>query len=214
MIVHIDRHSDLNVPPASFAETPLSSYSRESGERWLAAAHRAATEEADLANFQLTGVWTGVIDSVIWLHGNGSEIFRVSDDGAKERFCAGLACPLQQRLQLQPDRTFAIVNRAMPATTSNTGRGRDSGFAPVSAFGFLHPPAEGALSSLGPSAEFDLWLGHVDHPLTTAASVASLLHGRPWVLDIDLDVFMPVGFTHRCAELHVPRAGPVRCCGV
>eukprot|EP01052_Picozoa_sp_SAG31_P058490 SAG31_NODE_17903_length_654_cov_0.881081_1_plen_54_part_10 len=54
----MDRHSDLNVPRPSFSKTPISQYSQDTGHDWYATATAAATLEADLANFQLTGVWT------------------------------------------------------------------------------------------------------------------------------------------------------------
>lgn len=70
---------------------------------------------------------------------------------------------------------------------------------------------------LTPSAPFNFWIGHIDNPTTISNAYSALStqldvgtptrqqHDRPlvapvqtpWVLDIDLDAFMPATFSHR-----------------
>jgi len=85
-------------------------------------------------------------------------------------------------------------------------------------FGGFAPPSLEQQAPLTPSAPFELWIGHIDRPTTLSNAHWALTGVRPadsvppdsgsspdaeteaevsWVLDIDLDAFMPASFSHR-----------------
>jgi hypothetical protein len=200
-VLHIDRHSDMNLPMYAFTDAP-NKYPHETDARggldagWLKLAKEAADQHADLANFQMTGVWAGVINSVIWVYGNGSETFRFTNNGDDEAACAGLRCPLRRQLQPQPQYlfqgrpTFAAVEPPSAFSPDSLDTDLDSMLR------IMRPAEIDVSSSSLPLAEFELWLGHIDQS-TTIERAASTIDSQPWILDIDLDVFMPVEFLHR-----------------
>lgn len=222
-VLHVDRHSDMNTPSSMFISTPVSQYDIDSdavAERSrLAQVQTAAVHEADLASFQMVGVWAGVVSSIAWIFGNSSEPFLLTLNGEREAECSGLACPLREWLQSDKyTGYFAVIPRDKSASDASAphsvwqqGDGSAGGFhtQDVSRHSFDQTP-------LLPSAPFDFWLGHIDHPTTLSnahqalstpldVGVPNQLQKRSptardqvsWVLDIDLDAFMPSRFSHR-----------------
>ena len=39
----------------------------------------------------MTGVWAGVVSNIVWIHGNSSEPFMITLDGALEVICPNIA---------------------------------------------------------------------------------------------------------------------------
>ena len=209
-VLHVDRHADFNLPPRVFAPEPLH-WNGDGGPDlgWLAAAEAAAVAEADLANFQLVGAWVGAVGKVLFLHGNASELFVLAAEQQHAR-CAvadatGMRCPMERLLLLQeePDGNgngmgshFALAQLAPTADSVGGGAG---GLGSV--LRGRRPAAtsrRGASFSHRPSVLVTAYEGHIDHPdVLDAPSDLLRGSGSDWVLDLDLDVFMPPVFRHR-----------------
>ena len=81
-VLHVDRHSDMNMPSRLFTATPVGQQAAganpEAERQRVAALRAAAVHEADLASFQMVGAWVGVVSNIVWIHGNSSEPFMVT----------------------------------------------------------------------------------------------------------------------------------------
>lgn len=223
-VLHVDRHSDMNLPSSAFtSSTPVSQHAIDSNvvaeNRRLAPLHAAAIHEADLASFQMVGVWVGVVSSIAWIYGNSSEPFLLTLTGELEAKCSGLSCPLREWLQSHSDAGyFAVKTRDSSESDSSTQHSAwqqgGVGLGGLNSHDGSHRNFD--QTPLVPSAPFDFWLGHIDQP-TTISNVYQALSTPldvgvqkpqqqrsqttrahvPWVLDIDLDAFMPARFSHR-----------------
>jgi hypothetical protein len=224
-VLHVDRHSDMNTPSSVFTSIPVGQRDNDGdieAERMrLAPLRAAAMHEADLASFQMAGVWAGVVSSIAWVFGNSSEPFLLTPTGELEASCAGFACPLREWLQSDTATGYFTVNprhvRASDADAQLTAW-ESAG----SGLGGFNSQATSHLSSnqapLMPSAPFDFWIGHIDQPTTISNAYVALSnpldviesnqqqHSQlaprkvAWVLDIDLDAFMPARFSHRVRD--------------
>lgn len=222
-VLHVDRHSDMNLPSSAFTSTPVGQRDIDNDvvteTRRLAPLRAAAVHEADLASFQMLGVWVGVVSSIAWIFGNSSEPFLLTLTGEHEAKCSGLSCPLREWLQSDSDAGYFTVkprdSSAPDLDTQHSAWQQDgvglTGFhaQDASHHNFYQTPVL-------PSAPFDFWLGHIDQPTTVSNVYQALstpldvgVHNQQrhnpkttrdqvaWVLDIDLDAFMPARFSHR-----------------
>jgi hypothetical protein len=230
-VLHVDQHSDMNLPSSVFTATPAGHFDRgadpASELQRLAPLRAAAVREADLASFQMAGVWAGVVSSIVWVHGNSSEPFLLTPTGELEAKCAGLSCPLREWLQSSTETGYFTLTPRQSSSSYSAGspseldtavdaawQSASVGTNTFSPHGAPRPDFNQA--PLLPSAPFDFWIGHIDHPKTISnaywalttppdvgggggaapAAAAAAVAGE-WVLDIDLDAFMPTRFSHR-----------------
>lgn len=215
----------MNLPSSVFTSIPVSQHDIDADikteRRRLAPLRDAAIHEADLASFQMVGVWAGMVSSIAWVFGNSSEPFLLTPTGELEASCAGFSCPLREWLQTDSATGYFTVTPRHSAASDTDARepawehggGGLGGFDTQgsSRLSFNQAP-------LTPSAPFDLWIGHIDHPATISNAYLALstpldagennrkerLQTLPgsWVLDIDLDAFMPPRFSHRVRNRH------------
>ena len=224
-VLHVDRHSDMNLPSSIFTSIPVSQHDIDADikteRRRLAPLREAAIHEADLASFQMVGVWAGMVSSIAWVFGNSSEPFLLTPTGELEANCAGFSCPLREWLQSDSDTGYFTVTPRLSAASDTDAR-EPAWQHGGGGLGGFDTPAGSRLSfdqaPLTPSAPFDFWIGHIDHPATIANAYLALStpldasensrqersQAMPgsWVLDIDLDAFMPPRFSHRVRNHH------------
>ena len=162
-VLHVDRHSDMNMPSAEFAASPaalLDSGAQPRSAHERAALRAAAVREADLASFQMAGVWAGVVGSIAWVHGNASEPFLLTLTGELEARCAGLSCPMPQSLRIQHDEETGHYFDLSDRSAGPAGVSPPVGASALVFDGGLSPGVE-----LEPSphraAPFDFWVGAV-----------------------------------------------------
>jgi hypothetical protein len=219
-VLHVDRHSDMNTPSSVFTSVPVGLHEVdadiEAEQTRLAPLRAAAIHEADLASFQMAGVWAGVVSSIAWVFGNSSEPFLLTSTGELEASCAGFACPLREWLQSDRATGYFTVNPRR-STASDVDAQQTAWQSGGGGLGGFDPQATSHLSSnqapLTPSAPFDFWIGHIDQPTTISNAYLALSNPLDvgeldqqrrsqvaWVLDIDLDAFMPARFSHRVRD--------------
>ncbi len=184
-VLHVDFHADINVPGA-FLPPPHELRPRWRGDTALRA---RLAEAADLASFQLSAVWAGLVDQILWVRPVHLPVdARERDDALHHRSSADAAVH-ETHLLFYNRTSFETLTFAQGNPAHALERAR--ALADLDAQGLHH--AEYAFEAL----HIDLLAppsrrrGAADAASSPPRHQLPLRPDAAFILDIDLDFFIP-----------------------
>ena len=183
-VLHVDFHADISVPGAPLPPP------HELRHRWRGddALRLRLAEAADLASFQLSAVWAGLVDQIIWVRPVHRPVDAHERADAQHHRSAADAAVRETHLLFYNRSRGSGTFETLTFEQGNPAHARERAFALANfdAQGIHH-------------AEYAFEAMHIDllAPPPRSADAASsaqrlpLRHDAQFILDIDLDFFIP-----------------------